>query len=266
MKLFINSLPKSGTHLTIKLVEELGFNFSNVNLSSTSLFGRHQIAKSILRGSYFGQPCIEVGLDIAACVRKSWIEYSLQSTKIQTYSSGHSPYSDALYKILVKNNYKIIHIIRDPRDVLLSWAHYVPTIKYHYGYHGLKDLPLEDRIQLILHGYESNNFSLESFPNILQRSLEWINKEDILIVKFEELVGPKGGGSEEHQISKIKEIAGFVDSKNNNFEDISTSLFGGTKVFRKGKIGSWKDELSVELIDEINSTIKPFIEQFGYQL
>lgn len=265
-KFFLNSLPKSGTHLVGKLFGFFELKFSKVNFSSTSIYGRYTLPKSLLRGPMLGQPSLEVGLDVAACVRMSWAENALKKVKSNEYCGGHAPYSDCLNMLLQDNEIKTIHIIRDPRDVIVSWAHYVPKISWHYGYKGLENLSLEQRVRKILHGYHSGNFILESFYEILSRSNAWINKENVLTINFEDIVGSKGGGSDQKQLECINDIGKYSGVYTFDEEKIPEQLFGGTKVFRKGMIGSYAEELSTDLIDEINENLQNHIIQMGYKL
>ncbi len=263
-KIFLNSLPKSGTHLLVKLLKMMGLEFSKLNLSSSTIYGRHSFYKSIIRGPAFGQPSIEVGLDISTAARQSWITNSLNKVENGSFCSGHAPYSDSLHSIVIKNGLKTINTIRDPRDVLVSWAHYVPKTHWHYGRDGLKNLSLEKRVEKILYGYQSGEFLIESFINILRRSSEWIVKDDVLTVHFEDLVGSKGGGNEQSQLLWIDKVGEYAGVESFNSKILSETLFGGTKVFRKGKIGSYIEELPRNLIDEVDEVLKEYILKLGY--
>lgn len=264
-KLIVNSLPKAGTHLLVKLLESMGYQHSGANFSSTTLYGRHEWAKFLLRGAMFGQSGVEVGLDIAAVARRSWIIDSLTKVSEKQFCGGHLPYSDCMHALFQQAGFKTIHILRDPRDVLVSWAHYVPKISWHYGRQGLEGLDLEQCIKKILHGYQSGNFDIESFPQILNRSMGWMNSRDVMVVRFEELVGSRGGGDDHAQFNAITDIASFARVESIDAAKVAESLFGGTKVFRKGQVGGWRTEISPQLVDEINSMLEVVLIDMGYQ-
>lgn len=263
-KIIVNSLPKAGSHLVAKLLDIFGYKFSGGNFSSSTVYGRQQYIKSIIRGVFPWHAGVEVGLDIHACARATWINKELGRIKSGEYCGGHLPYSDYMNLLLKENNVFPLHVIRDPRDVLLSWAHYVPKTDWHYGREGLAGLALEDRVKKILYGYQSGVFYIESFPSILQRSIGWTEGGKAMDVKFENLVGPQGGGNIEAQNNAIRQIADYVGCVDVDVEKIAANLFGGTKVFRKGQVGSWKDELSAEMAAEVTNAIKPQILQMGY--
>jgi hypothetical protein len=70
-----------------------------------------------------------------------------------------------------------------------------------------------------------------------------MNLPNVLSIRFENLVGPQGGGSQEAQIQTITAIAQHINQPITEYEAIfyGECIFGGTFSFNKGKIGSWKD-------------------------
>ncbi|MDX2463980.1 MAG: sulfotransferase domain-containing protein, partial [Porticoccus sp.] len=209
MKLMVNSLPKSGTHLLVKLLELSEFKFSGINFSSTNVHGKHKLIKQMLRGCYPLSKAIDVGLDIPSVVRRRWVISGMRKTKTMQYMGGHFPYSDQMQWLLDKHEIKTIYMIRDPRDVILSWAHYVPRTTWHYGKEGLVGKTLEERILLLLHGYQSGQYEIEGFRNILRKSEGWVDADNICVVRFEDIVGVRGGGSDDRQDECIERIMNF---------------------------------------------------------
>lgn len=265
-KLIVNSLPKSGTHLLSKLLLGMGYQFSGANFSSSTLYGRNEWSKFLLRGVIAGQSGVDVGLDIAAIARRSWVINSLTKMGEKQFCGGHLPYSDGMHSLLQQAAVKPLHILRDPRDVLLSWAHYVQKTNWHYGCRGLVGLNLEQCIKKILYGYQSGNFSIESYPQILQRSMGWVKRQDVLVVRFEDLVGSSGGGDNGAQIDVIEKITAFAGCAEVDGPKLAETLFGGTKVFRKGQIGGWRAELSSDLAGEMNHVLERELVMMEYTL
>lgn len=265
-KLIVNSLPKSGTHLLVKMVTNLGFQFSGTNFSTSTLYGRNEWPKFLLRGVIAGQAGVNVGLDIPAVARRSWVVAALAKLGEKQFCGGHLPYSDCMSALLQQAGIKPLHILRDPRDVLVSWAHYVPKTTWHYGQPGLEGLNLEQCIRKILYGYQSGDFWIESYSQILKRSMGWSKSHNVLVIRFEDLVGSLGGGDDLAQKIAIEKIAMFSGCDGVDSSKLAETLFGGTKVFRKGQIGSWREELSSELADEINKVLTLDISEMGYQL
>lgn len=266
IKLVINTLPKSGTHLMNKLLDSMGYQFSGGNFSSTTLYGKNELIKFLFRGVMMGQSGVDLGLDIPAVVRSSWVRKTLLTQQDGQYCGGHLPYSEDMYSLLQQADIRMLYMLRDPRDVLLSWAHYVPNVEWHYGRGGLVGLNLEQCVRMILYGYHSKNFFSVPFSEMLTSSYGWARHTSTFVVKFEDLVGGCGGGCDDAQLSTIEKIASFAEVGGGiDVAKILKSLFGGTKVFRKGQIGSWKNELSSALVNEINEMLEINLIEMGYQ-
>ncbi len=72
--------------------------------------------------------------------------------------------------------------------------------------------------------------------------MPWIAYDNVCTIRFEALVGKRGGGSDGHQMMEINRILNHLDiTKNHAFlKPIGHYLFGHSMTFRKGHIGSWK--------------------------
>ena len=163
-----------------------------------------------------------------------------------------------------RNTKGAIYIVRDPRDVLVSNSYYFGldyektyqrlTSSSIFEYHSLKDSSEKFKKSLI--GSWSDNYN------------SWKNYKlsPILIIKYEDMVlnghdtflkiieylnkidGLKVDGTkiknsfEQTEFNKLQKMEikyGFEDKANKGF------------FFRKGKIGSWKDEVPDEIIKKI---------------
>ncbi len=262
--LLLNSLPKSGTHLAAKLLHKFGYEFSGCNLSSTTIYGRFAPVKSLLRGVWAGQAALDVGLDVSACARTSWVSASLGRVGSGQYAAGHLPYTDGMAQVVRDVELRVLHVVRDPRDVLVSWAHYVPKNSWHYGRNGLLGADFQEQVMSVLNGYRSGEFLVESFPSLLSRALGWSRFETTLVVRFEDLVGPEGGGCSSAQSKVIENIASYVGAASVDPASVAADLFGGTKVFRRGCIGAWRDELEPGLAETVTTRLGPVLREMGY--
>ena len=77
----------------------------------------------------------------------------------------------------------------------------------------------------------------------------WLNHEGTLTVRFEDLVGPKGGGSEDSQLATLARIASHVDREvdTRRLRDIAECVWSPRSgTFRQGQIGQWRDHFSEE--------------------
>jgi len=86
-------------------------------------------------------------------------------------------------------------------------------------------------------------------------------------VRFEDLVGPKGGGTDEKQINTTKDIFRYLEIDGIDSHQIARKIFSETSVtFRKGMIGEYKKVLSTEQIYLFNKLHGDIIRQYGYEL
>lgn len=268
MKVLVNALPKSGTNLLQKLVELLGMEYDQLGIASSLILGDKYWAKQIVRGAKWDKNPVVIGFEATAAVNSRWLDKRLAKIKDGNYISGHANYSEKLHYYLLKNKIKTIHIVRDPRAVLLSNVKFFAEKKDYYLYPLYQNKSREELIKIALYGgyFPEINMYLNSFKNQQEKVREWEEKEHVLVVRFENLIGEKGGGSKETQLDTIREIIEFIGGSTNHKkpEDIAEHLFGGTHTFRKGKIGTWKKELSETLIQEIEVELESYIKLWNY--
>jgi hypothetical protein len=270
-KLLVNSLPKSGTNLLQRVVEIIGYKYSKKSISSANILSDFYFFRSLFRGSLFDKRQVIVGLDVKVSISQRWIEKRLRSIKKGEYISGHLNFSEYIFYLLYKHNFKIIHIIRDPRDVLLSHIFYAKKEKKHLFHNIYKSLSIDEAINITLQGGFYNGLYMNSFKKILEDTYGWIResqkKSNILIVKFEDLVGEKGGGSKMKQLNTINDISKFLKINCDiNVDKLSNNLYGRSHTFRSGKVSSWKKELNKEQVKKIEKEVGNYIELFGYEL
>ena len=168
-----------------------------------------------------------------------------------TVNSDHYHFTKTYFKNIKKVRTKIkdfskkyIVNIRDPRDVAISSMHWMNRpdsdsqlflegsgiLKKEWGF-----MPPDIRLIKVLIETLINQYRL--FYGIYQE-----NYPNVLLVRFENLVGEKGGGSLALQLEEIQKISKFleVDLSDEQVKKIANNLFGDTKTFRKGLIGGHK--------------------------
>ncbi|NPA52253.1 MAG: sulfotransferase domain-containing protein [Aquificae bacterium] len=265
-----NALPKSGTNLLQKLFELMGYKYDRLGIAESLILGKIYPMRQLIRGAKFDKNPLHIGFYSPVAVSSRWLLRRIKRVKRGGYISGHANYSERLNYILEKYKVKVVHIIRDPRDVLVSHAHFFAKKKDYFLYPLFSNLSFEDRIKITLNGgfYEEIGLHLNSFSYALENVLMWKKSNNCLIVKFEDLIGEKGGGSKEKQMETIESILIFLKRKDllNEIEELADKLYGGTHTFRKGKKETWKEELSTKLKKEIHDSIGNLIIELGYEI
>ena len=164
----------------------------------------------------------------------------------------HSPYVEEYARVLSQPKYQIIFIERDPRDVVVSFALYIRDKDKKY-WPGAQKLSLEETITRLIVGGESmhqtdHHISKYGIKKMYDAYLPWTALPNVLTIRFEDLIGPRGGGNLEAQIISITDVAQHIGKTITRAEAISygDSIFGNTHSFNKGKIGSWKEYFTPE--------------------
>lgn len=255
MKVFVNSLPKSGTNLLAKLVRMVDVKDSGKSIASSSIVGNYQFAKSCLRLDHFLGNNVPVGLEFPVSVGYAWLDGYLKIDSSQ-YLSGHAAFSEQLAHLLKKNGIKQIQVFRHPAAVLVSWAKFIAEDEnsWHPSHAHMVQMSLDDRCRFMLSGglLEGGEYFQSSFTEILRRTDGWLDSE-ALIVRYEDIVGEKGGGSDEAQRLAIANVMHHIgkDVADHELDRLQEQLYGGTHTFRSGQINGWRAEIGQDTLQFI---------------
>jgi sulfotransferase 6B1 len=87
------------------------------------------------------------------------------------------------------------------------------------------------------------------------------------VVKFEDLVGPRGGGSAEAQRRTVGRVACHVglEPDERMMRTVEENIFGVSKTFRKGQVGGWREEFSEEHGRAAREIAGPLLVELGYE-
>ena len=259
VKIFINSLPKSGTNLIAKLVRLMGVDNSGKSVAFSSILGRYQFAKSCMRLAHFSGNNVPIGLEFPVCADYRWLAHYLKLRDNQ-YISGHAAYTEQLAHLLKVNNVSQIQVFRHPAAVLVSWAKFIAEDRnnWHPSHKIISGLSLEQRCRFLLTGglVQNGKYYQSSFAEILHRTEGWIDSS-AMIVRYEDIVGSKGGGNDDIQRSAIASVMRHIGKEFNRSEldRLQEQLYGGTHTFRSGQIDSWRSELSESTLQLIQDKL-----------
>ncbi|PCI92736.1 hypothetical protein COB11_06710 [Candidatus Aerophobetes bacterium] len=106
-----------------------------------------------------------------------------------------------------------------------------------------------------------------------QAMVELSSGSNVLISRFEELVGPSGGGTRSSQLNLISEIVTFLELECSKeiILRIADNLFGGKRIknpklfFHEGKIGKWKLLFNEEHKNIFKERAGRYLIFFGYE-
>jgi Sulfotransferase domain len=280
-RVFINSLPKSGTHLLMKAVELFAYqdyaeNPHVLTKNMPIILSHSQLKKELAK---FSLPTVAeaeaicVGalspLFVAPELFKEW----LTDMPEHHYIFRHIPYSPALSPVLAELNYRHLFIIRDPRAVLPSLLAFILNpqglMEKHFLAADFSEMSPPQRLDFILEGgyAPKANVMVRDFAQVYRSMLKWCDDPNCLAVRFEDLIGEQGGGSQDKQRNVVKKIAEYLQQPFND-----TIVSGLEKIynpsaltFRIGNVGSWKSTLSPDIIERLTSYCEPLWQEAGYE-
>lgn len=236
-KILIVSLQKSGTHLIQNVMKEAGF-----------------------QGVGVGKDC-----------RMS----HFSGLKDNQYLWSHFTPSDEVQMALEEGSQSlyIIFNFRDPRDVLVSWFHWLhpksdKSMHLHQDY--MKKVYSHFTDDELINVFIRNDKFRETEYNPIEHfrlSRVLYFHPRVLKVRFEDLVGSRGGGRDETQLKTIKDIFRYLEIDGIDSLQIARKVFNeNSATFRRGTIGGYKNVLSNEQIQLFNKLHGDIILQYGYKL
>lgn len=163
------------------------------------------------------------------------------------FVSGHLPYQPDEVAALGQLGFRPILILRDPRDIAVSYYRFESSYRWlphHRFFAGLPDDA--SRLAAVIRGDRQEG---------LIPIVEWINRysgwlsTDCYVTTFERLVGADGGGSSALQRAEVANIATHcgIDLSEQALNSIADRVFSRkVQTFRKGQIGGWRDHFSAE--------------------
>lgn len=262
-KVFVNSVPKSGTNLLQSILirfpglseqRRLGLNW-NIRLSPLNLL------------PIGGRRC-EVDVKSPYSSRVSAVRLSLSLLRPGRFCLGHVPYSEDVEKILASLGIQPIIVIRDPRDVVVSSVRYALRSPRHWLYEHLSREPDNKRrlISMIEGGVTRRGRPFIGIGEQIHKVLGWVESTACLTVRFEDVVGPQGNGSAEVQARTIVSIAEWIGIELGDDEAhrIGDEMFGTGRTFRSGKIASWRDDFDDEVEELFRRRAGDAARRLGY--
>ena len=257
-----NSLPKSGTHLLLKALSMMP-QVRRIRLQVAPKLSKHFAAAE-------GEEAVLVGISRLVPLSRSRLEAALRRLPPGAFASAHVPYTRELADLLQELGMKMVVMIRDPRDVVVSSARYLPQ----RGRHPLRDLfSVQDahgRIFTSIVGTPAAGPGGPQMLNIRDRVrsvVTWGTLPSVHITRFEDLVGREGGGSAAAQQAALRAIAGHVGAPCDEvqLERIGRSLFGGTGTFRQGQIGAWRSAFDKDHLTAAKPLLDDLLIELGYE-
>lgn len=246
---FCNSFPKSGTHLLQQILEAIpGVENRHAFWASTPSFT-------------FRERSADDALNMVSRVVPGEL------------ICGHLHFDQRVAASLAEHQVVHYFIYRDLRDVAISEAHYLANMnRWHKMHRFYRDLPDDEaRIALAIRGREDRKDIGYDYPSIAERFMRfhgWLGRDDVMPVKFEDLVSE----NREQAISRI--VRFYMERSAASCGDGAIDAAVARAVanidparsytFRTGKAGCWRDTLSAANRQLMDDVAGPLLEELGY--
>jgi len=244
--IFLNSFPKSGTHLLMQVLQAIpGIKDWGLFLASTPSYTFKEIPATIMAGKI---KAISPGELVTSHV----------------YSS--SEVDDALDII----NAVKYFIYRDPRDVVISEAYYLATMNRWHKLHDIYSSMSSDleRFQLSISGLpEGEGIQYQDIGARFMKYSGWVSSKDCLPIKFEHL------RSDSEKVEVVRNILShYIDRVDGPFDlseltDVALKNIdpGNSHTFRSGGMRQWQDLLTDQQIDNLKVLVGDLLIDLGYE-
>ena len=186
---------------------------------------------------------------------------------------GHCWPTNGALSFFSKQEFKGFVVIRDPRDQILSYIDWI--YRQCFCPDWICCLPYEDLYHYLVTNpafFPGPYFSTTDVNLTLAERykiyLKWAENSNFCIIRYEDLVGPYGGGSLEIQLATIEKIADHLGILvlDDLCKELAGQLYGGTSTFNKGKIGRWKEEFTPEMKEFFKKHFSSeFLIELGYE-
>jgi hypothetical protein len=198
-------------------------------------------------------------------------ERALASVNKGQYMTAHFGVLPRLVAILEKLQYRTILVLRDPRDVAVSTVFYVSRLRRHrlYERFNAEITSMHDRLMASIVGLPTRERrGLVPIDRRIARYRRWLEVPGVYACRFEDLIGPSGGGSRELQRREIMAIAAHVQrpvapDEVDALADKTWSTSSST--FRKGAIGDWRNHFDDDHKAAFKEVAGELLIELGYE-
>jgi hypothetical protein len=223
--------------------------------------------------SWYSQAALETGFDADAHQRAvgsdfadtppgvCWVINQLDITQVD----GHF-----LHEWATTGQPRIIFNYRDPRDMVLSMVNFLldKTGRGFSNYHDL--LPFSQILKSKATDEEALAYAIADRCFIgaghHERMLWLLNHPNVCKTSFEELVGPRGGGTEQAQAAALNRVFEFLGVTGTEPAQLAGRLFNPDVFsFYRGQIGGWREAFTPALRRLADDRFGEVLQAYGYE-
>lgn len=222
---YLISIPKSGTHMAIRLLEA---------------FGLKRITSSLVPDGRWGT--LEDGY------HTSCREYMLREWSADPLGSHPLFRSPAIF------------IYRNPLDILASELAWYQRGENAFSHCLRTDDSLDDRLMRLI----NDPMVFGTIRDRMNRYVGWMRFSNVIPVSYEELVGSTADGSDAERLRTVWSLQLKLQAPGTPSEMAAQIYDPASPTFNKGRIGSYKEVFREVHYEMLKSLDQDFMEQMGF--
>lgn len=270
-RVLANSLPRGGPHLLFSAISVLGYPKYAGYHDFPKAFNYAEAKRVLAKSTPPSASTERIGISPFAPLYADLVSMQqwLEVVPLGHYIPAHIPWVPVLTPILADLDYRQFVIIRDPRALLLSLLFDTHVMPRFLIADFASRSPIE-QLEFMMAGGEvfQAAVTLNGFADVYRSMLAWQNEPNCLLVRFEDLVGIRGGGSLEQQRDVIQKMASYLDlplddgvyERLGEIEDLSVSMF------RIDQIEDWASVVGGEIVARVMAYCEPLCREAGYDV
>ncbi len=243
-RVVVTSIPKSGTHLVISALRSV----PRMRVCPGVVLGNVSTEDRVRRIARLGPRQVLV---------------------------AHFVYDQQVARALSQRGAKLVLMVRDPRDVVVSLSKYILREKVRHRYYEYFTQALQsdgDRLMACIRGvgpeHARDGREMPDVGSLFRRYLAWEENHETHVCRFENLVGAHGGGSDEVQVEEVGALFRFLGLGTD--ESLVHAVAGATfstrsRTFRKGEIGDWRRHFTPEHRAAFREVAGSLLVDLGYE-
>lgn len=244
-RVLANSIPKSGTNLLIRTLSLLS-----------------PLRRKLMR-------------TLNESLNPARLDARIRSIRAGEFAAAHLKYTPELAACISDAGVKHVLMVRDPRDIAISNVVYITHKdaghRLHHYYHDVLKSD-DERLEATLKGISAENLPDQRAALGLHTHLigfsGWLDQPNCHLVRFEDLVGPCGGGATEAQQRALRDLARFlsIPLSDESIGPLAARLFDqSSRTFHKGQIGTWRDGFTAAARAEFWHENAEIMHKLGYE-
>jgi hypothetical protein len=263
------SIPKCGKNILTALFDAL--NVARIDHADEQGAAAHVMARWTQSARTDGRRLQPGHTDAVLDAYVSETEASMQALRVSLrsmpaghYIHAHIGFDGGLLAEANEADVPIVFLYRDPRAMMASQAHFlIERGEPADLLPRLKSRSLASAYELLIEG-DATTLPAHEFFAVYEG---WLSAPGVLAVRFEDLVGSRGGGSVGTQLATVARIAQHVGWNGSTVAliDVAERIFNtGAGTFRRGLIDGWREDVPATIIERYPSLFVDLARRWGY--